>query len=165
MLALTCSYQQVALFGTVFLVIRYYFMYCLFIYLHCLFPVAIVRCRQLWESPRVWRAGVCAASGRARQVTLDHIEPMCSLSLSSIHTGMQALILLPKPHTLGIWVHTWLVCLVMQSRVSCRSFIFMMLSMSCVLVWEMWSSIRRDVNWPCEERCCGLSNGWNGGDG
>jgi hypothetical protein len=33
------------------------------------------------------------------------------LSLSSIHTGMHALILLPKPHTLGIWVHTWLVML------------------------------------------------------
>jgi hypothetical protein len=33
------------------------------------------------------------------------------LSLSSIHTGLHALILLPKPHTLGIWVHTWLVML------------------------------------------------------
>jgi hypothetical protein len=34
-------------------------------------------------------------------VTLDHIDRMCSLSLSSIHTGLHALILLPKPHTLG----------------------------------------------------------------
>jgi hypothetical protein len=33
------------------------------------------------------------------------------LSLSSIHIGVHALILLPKPHTLGIWVHTWLVML------------------------------------------------------
>jgi hypothetical protein len=33
------------------------------------------------------------------------------LSLSSIHTGLHALILLPKPHTLGIWIHTWLVML------------------------------------------------------
>jgi hypothetical protein len=32
---------------------------------------------------------------------------MRSLSLSSIHTDMHVLILLPKPHTLGIWVHTW----------------------------------------------------------
>jgi hypothetical protein len=32
-------------------------------------------------------------------VTLDHIEPMCFLSL--IHNGLHALILLPKPHTLG----------------------------------------------------------------
>jgi hypothetical protein len=31
------------------------------------------------------------------------------LSLFSIHTSMRDLILLPKPHTLGIWVHTWLV--------------------------------------------------------
>jgi hypothetical protein len=38
---------------------------------------------------------------KARQVTIDHIDPMCSLSLSSIHIGMHILILLPKPHTLG----------------------------------------------------------------
>jgi hypothetical protein len=36
------------------------------------------------------------------QVTLDHIGPMCSLFLSNSHIGMHALILLPKPHTLGI---------------------------------------------------------------
>jgi hypothetical protein len=35
----------------------------------------------------------------ARQVTLDHIDPMSFLSL--VYTGMHALILLPKPHTLG----------------------------------------------------------------
>jgi hypothetical protein len=33
------------------------------------------------------------------------------LSFSSIYTGLHALILLPKPHTLEIWVHTWLVML------------------------------------------------------
>jgi hypothetical protein len=47
-------------------------------------------------------------------VTHEHIDPMCSLSLSSIHTGMHALILILKPHSSGIWVHTWLVCLAMQ---------------------------------------------------
>jgi hypothetical protein len=31
------------------------------------------------------------------------------LSLSSIHTGLHALILLPRPYTLGIWFRTWLV--------------------------------------------------------
>jgi hypothetical protein len=36
------------------------------------------------------------------QVTLDHIGPMCSLFLSNSHIGLHALILLPKPHTLGI---------------------------------------------------------------
>jgi hypothetical protein len=35
----------------------------------------------------------------AYQVTLDHIDPMCFPSL--VYTGMHALILLPKPHTLG----------------------------------------------------------------
>jgi hypothetical protein len=40
----------------------------------------------------------------ARQVTLDHIDPMCFLSRS--HIGLHALILLPKPHTFRIWVHT-----------------------------------------------------------
>jgi hypothetical protein len=44
-------------------------------------------------------------------VTLDNIDPMCSLSLSSSHIGMHALILLPKPHTCTMWVHTWLVML------------------------------------------------------
>jgi hypothetical protein len=33
------------------------------------------------------------------------------LSFSTTHTSLHALILLPKPHTLGIWVHTWLVVL------------------------------------------------------
>jgi hypothetical protein len=35
-------------------------------------------------------------------VTLDHIDPMCSLSSS--HIGLHALILLPKPYTVGIWI-------------------------------------------------------------
>jgi hypothetical protein len=40
----------------------------------------------------------------ARQVTLDHIDPTCSLFVSSSHIGLHALILLPKPHIVGIWV-------------------------------------------------------------
>jgi hypothetical protein len=39
----------------------------------------------------------------AKQVTLDHIDNMCSLFLSSSHIDLHALILLPKPHTLGFW--------------------------------------------------------------
>jgi uncharacterized membrane protein len=46
----------------------------------------------------------------ARQVTLDLIDPMCSLSISSIHIGLQALILYLSL-LLRIWVHTWLVML------------------------------------------------------
>jgi hypothetical protein len=34
-------------------------------------------------------------------VTLDHIDPKCSLFLSSLHIALDALILLPKTHTLG----------------------------------------------------------------
>jgi hypothetical protein len=79
---------------------------------------------------------------------------------------MYALILLPKPHTLGTLVHTWLVMLshvvisVIQVFPS-----FVMLSLACVFVRVLWSSIRRDVTCPCEDRCRGLSNGWNAGDG
>jgi hypothetical protein len=40
----------------------------------------------------------------ARKVALDHIDPMCYLFLSSSHIGLHDLILVPKPHTVGIWV-------------------------------------------------------------
>jgi hypothetical protein len=43
-------------------------------------------------------------------VTLDHIGPMCSLSLSTIHIGLHALILYLSL-ILRIWVYTWLVIL------------------------------------------------------
>jgi hypothetical protein len=33
----------------------------------------------------------------ARQVTLDHIDPMCSLSFCSVHIGLHALILYLSP--------------------------------------------------------------------
>jgi uncharacterized membrane protein len=46
----------------------------------------------------------------ARQVTLDHIDPMCSLSFSSVHIGLHALILYLSL-ILRIWVQTWLVML------------------------------------------------------
>jgi hypothetical protein len=78
-------------------------------------------------------------------VTLDHIDPMCSLSFSSIHISMHALILYLSL-ILRIWVHTWLVMLrpaVLSHRTSLS--IFMMLSFPCVECWECRSSIRRDV--------------------
>jgi hypothetical protein len=34
-----------------------------------------------------------------RKVTLDHIDPKCSLCLSSTHIDLHIIILLPKPHT------------------------------------------------------------------
>jgi hypothetical protein len=43
-------------------------------------------------------------------VNLDYIDPKCSLSFSSIHIGMHALILYLSL-ILRIWVYTWLVML------------------------------------------------------
>jgi hypothetical protein len=66
-------------------------------------------------------------------VTLDHVDPMFSLSLSSSHIGMHAFISLPKPHTFRILVYTWLVMLshgvlrVVQVFPS-----FVMLSLACL---------------------------------
>jgi hypothetical protein len=34
-------------------------------------------------------------------VTIDHIDPMCPLSLSSIHIDLHVLNTVAKPHTLG----------------------------------------------------------------
>jgi hypothetical protein len=67
-------------------------------------------------------------------VTLDHIDPMCSLSISSIHIGLHAL-LLYLSLLLRIWVHTWLVML----RHAVMSVVqlfpsFVMLSLACVFV-------------------------------
>jgi hypothetical protein len=52
-----------------------------------------------------------SSNQEARQVTIDHIDPMCSLFLSSSLIGLHALILSPKPHTLGFRVHSLLVML------------------------------------------------------
>jgi hypothetical protein len=77
----------------------------------------------------------------ARQVTLDHIDPMCSLSISSIHIGLHALILYLSL-LLRIWVYTWLVMLshaVMRVVQLFPSFVI--LSLACVFVRGGLSSI------------------------
>jgi hypothetical protein len=58
-------------------------------------------------------------------VILDYIDPMCSLSLSSIHIGLHALILLPNPDTLRFGFIHGKLFLAMQSWESYMSFIFM----------------------------------------
>jgi hypothetical protein len=79
---------------TIYLVIRNCLVYCLFICLCCLFPITTIMSRRFRESPGARRARLSAAdSGRARQVILDHIDHMCSLSFSNIHIGLHALIL------------------------------------------------------------------------
>jgi hypothetical protein len=48
----------------------------------------------LFEKIQDYEEKTLSSSKReARQVTLDHIDPMCSLSFSSIHIGLHALIL------------------------------------------------------------------------
>jgi uncharacterized membrane protein len=74
-------------------------------------------------------------------VTLDHIDPMCSLSLSSIHIGLHALILY-QSLIFRIWVYTWLVMLshaVMGVVPVLPSFV--MLSLPCVFVSDSLPSV------------------------
>jgi hypothetical protein len=74
-------------------------------------------------------------------VTLDHINPMCSFSLSSIHIGMYALILYLSL-ILRIWFHTWLIMLshAVMSVIHVFSS-FVMLSLACVFVRDGLPSI------------------------
>jgi hypothetical protein len=74
-------------------------------------------------------------------VTLDHIEPMCSLSLSSIHNGLHAL-MLNRSLILRIWVHIWLVLLSHAVIIVVQVFpSYVMLSLACVFVRDGLSSI------------------------
>jgi uncharacterized membrane protein len=74
-------------------------------------------------------------------VTLDHIDLMCSLSFSSIHTGLHALILYLSL-ILRIWVHTWLVMLspIVMSVVQVFPS-FVMLSLACDFVRDALPSV------------------------
>jgi hypothetical protein len=132
-------------------------VYYLVIFLCCLFLIDTVRRPRLRESPRVWRSRPWAvASGWARQVTLSHIDPMCSLSFSSIHIGLYALIL-NLGLILRIWVHTWLVMLshAVMSVVQVLSS-FEMLSLACILVRDGLPSIEMWFDHG-EDRCYDLS--------
>jgi hypothetical protein len=73
-------------------------------------------------------------------VTLDHIDPMCSLSLSSIHIALHALILYLSL-ILRIWVHTWLVMLSVFVSVIQVFPSFVMLSLACVFVRDGLPSV------------------------
>jgi hypothetical protein len=132
-------------------------VYCLFICLCCLFLIATIRRWRFRESPgarhsRLWTV----TSGRARQVTLDHIDPMCSLSFSSIHIGLHVLILYLSL-ILRIWVHTWLVMLSHAVMSVVQVFpSFVMLIFACVFVRYGLSSIEMWFG-HCEDRCYGLS--------
>jgi ABC-type proline/glycine betaine transport system permease subunit len=78
-------------------------------------------------------------------VTLDHIDPMCSLSFSSIHISLHALILYLSL-ILWIWVYTWLVMLshaVMSVVQVLPSFV--MLSLAYVFVSDGRHPLRCDL--------------------
>jgi hypothetical protein len=112
---------------------------------------------RLRESPGAQRSGLwVAACRRARQVTLDHIDPMSSLSLSSIHIALHALILYLSL-VLRIWVHTWLVMLshAVMSVVQVFSS-FVMLGLACVFVRDGLPSIEMWFDHG-EDQCCDLS--------
>jgi hypothetical protein len=67
-------------------------------------------------------------------VTLDHVDPMCSLSFSSVHIGLHALVLY-RSLILRIWVHTWLVMLSHTVMKVIQVFpSLVILSLACVVV-------------------------------
>jgi hypothetical protein len=75
-------------------------------------------------------------------VTLDHIGPLCSLSLSSIHIGIHVLILY-LGLILRIWVYTWLVMLSQAVMSVIQVFpSFVILSLACVFVSNGRPSIK-----------------------
>jgi hypothetical protein len=81
---------------------------------------------------------------------------MCSLSISSIHIGMHALILYLSL-LLRIWVHTWLVMLSHAVMSIVQVFpSFVMLSLACVFVRGGLSSAETWFDHG-EDRCCDLS--------
>jgi hypothetical protein len=67
-------------------------------------------------------------------VTLDHIDPICFLSSSSIHIGLHALILYLSL-IFRIWSYTWLLMLSHAVMSVIQVFpLFMMLSLAYVFV-------------------------------
>jgi hypothetical protein len=75
-------------------------------------------------------------------VTLDHIDPMCSLSFSSVHIGLHAIILYLSL-ILRIWIQTWLVMLSHEVMRVVQVFpSFVMLSLACAFVRDGLPSIK-----------------------
>jgi hypothetical protein len=96
----------------------------------------------LFEKIQDYEEKTLSSSKRVeRQVTLDDIDHVSSLSFSSIHTGLHALILYLSP-VLRIWVHTWLVMLSHAVMSVVQVFpSFVILSLACVFVREGLPSI------------------------
>jgi hypothetical protein len=88
------------------------------------------RCSRRFKTTR--KKTLSSSKRKARQVFLDHVDPICFLPLV---THLYALILLHIPHTFRIEFNGWVELLspaVMSYRTSLPS--FMMLSLVCVSV-------------------------------
>jgi hypothetical protein len=77
--------------------VLFYLLFILLIFGHYQLDVSLFEKIQDYEEKTL-----SSSKLEARQGSLDHIDHMCSLSLSSSHIGLHALILLPKPYTLGL---------------------------------------------------------------
>jgi hypothetical protein len=79
-------------------------MYCFYLFLLLLVSGHYRLDDSFFEKIHDYEDKTLSSSKReARQVTLDHIDPMCSLSISSIHIGLHDLILYLSL-LLRIWV-------------------------------------------------------------
>jgi hypothetical protein len=151
------SQGRVEYFSTICLVFRYCLMYYFYLFLillvsgHYRLDISFFKKIQDYEDKTLR-----SSKREARQVTLDHIDPMCSLSLSSIHTSLNALILYLSL-IVRIWVHTWLVMLshVVMHVVQVFSS-FVMFSLACVFMRGSLSSVEMWFD-RCQDWCCGLS--------
>jgi ABC-type amino acid transport system permease subunit len=110
-------------------------MYCFYLFLvllvfdHYHLDVSFFKKIQDYEDK-----SLSSSNWEAWQVTLDHIDPTCSLSISSIHIGLHALILY-LCLLLRIWVYTWLAMLSHAVMRVVQIFPSMvMLSLACVFV-------------------------------
>jgi hypothetical protein len=117
-------------------------MYCFYLFLvllvsgHYRLDVSLFKKIQDYEE-----RALSSSKWEARRVTLDHIDPMCSLSFSSTHIAMHALILY-LTFILRIWVHTCLVMLCHAVMSVVQVFpSFVMLSLACVFVRDGLPSV------------------------
>jgi uncharacterized membrane protein len=117
-------------------------MYCFYLFLvllvsgHCRLDVSLFEKIQDYEEMTL-----SSSKSMEKQVTLDDIDPVCSLSFSSIHIGLHALILYLSL-VLRIWVHTWLVMLTHAVMSVVQVFpSFVILSLACVFVREGLPSV------------------------
>jgi hypothetical protein len=75
--------------------VLFYLLFVLLVSGHYYLNVSLFKKIQNYE-----KKALSSSKREARQVNLDHIDPI--YSLSSLHIGLHALILSPKPHTVGI---------------------------------------------------------------